>query len=350
MAKRKRLTPPAAEDVARAPEVKGMFTDAPVGVVPAQVRNRLSAGAAPIADMAGAAAAQSALEEVSAELSSIRAEGRLIQKLRTSQIDPGHLMRDRVVIDEEDLATLMTSLRNRGQQTPIEVIETAPGRYGLISGWRRLAALGRLYEETGEAQFAHVQALVRTALSAQDAYVAMVEENEVRVGLSYYERAQIVARTVEAGVYPSAKKALQTLFASASRAKRSKIKSFLPIVEALGPLLSHPAAIGERMGLELAQQLENAGVKQSLTKALETQLDAEGTPTAEAEQALIAAVLEGAAPASAEVPKPPAPEGPKGEDIAPGIRMVEGKSSLSLIGPGVTGEVIARIREMLSAR
>jgi hypothetical protein len=34
-----------------------------------------------------------------------------------------------------------------------------------------------------------------------EAYLAMVEENEIRVGLSFYERARIVARAAEAGVF-----------------------------------------------------------------------------------------------------------------------------------------------------
>ncbi|MBD3766047.1 MAG: ParB N-terminal domain-containing protein, partial [Rhodobacterales bacterium] len=84
--------------------------------------------------------------------------------------DPAH--------DPEEMAALRASLAARGQQTPIEVVELAPGRYGLISGARRLAALRALAEETGEARFARVQALLRPFSAASDAYLAMVEENE----------------------------------------------------------------------------------------------------------------------------------------------------------------------------
>ncbi|MFC6640150.1 ParB/RepB/Spo0J family partition protein [Sulfitobacter sediminilitoris] len=322
-----------------------MFSEAAVGAGPVQVRNRLAPGAAPIADMAGAAAAQAALEEVSAELASARGEGRLIQKLPLSRIDPAHLMRDRVLMDEDDLQTLMTSIRARGQQTPIEVIETSPGRYGLISGSRRLAALKRLHAETGEERFDRVQALVRRPPSAQDAYVAMVEENEVRVGLSYYERAQIVARTVEAGVYPSSKKALQVLFAAASRAKRSKIKSFLPIVEELGAVLQHPAAIGERLGLDLAQRLEDTALAEALREAL-----GEDAPrTAEDEQAILAGALEGKPEAAAEPKTNPAKsQTVPGEEFAPGLHMTRNGSKLTLSGPGVTDALVDRLRAVLS--
>ena len=50
----------------------------------------------------------------------------------------------------------------------------------------------------------------------------MVEENEIRVGLSYYERARIVAKAVAQGVFETEKQALQRLFHTASRPKRSK--------------------------------------------------------------------------------------------------------------------------------
>lgn len=53
------------------------------------------------------------------------------------------------------------------------------------------------------------------------------------------------------------KKALQTLFSTASRAKRSKIKSFIPVVEALGGYLKFPTELGERFGLQLSKALLN---------------------------------------------------------------------------------------------
>lgn len=341
MAKRKRLTLPAQTEAVplRVPETRGMFTEAPTGVVPATVANRLSAKSAPISDMAGAAAASAALEEVSAALTAARAEGRLIQKLRSTQIDAAHLMRDRVVIEGEDMTALMTSIRVRGQQTPIEVIETTPGQYGLISGWRRLAALARLYEETGEAAFAYVHALVRKPGSAQQAYIAMVEENEIRVGLSYYERAQIVSRTVQTGVYPNTKKALQTLFASASRAKRSKIKSFLPIVETLGSALHHPAAIGERLGLELAQRLS----QETFAVEARRQLEEGGERTATAEQEIITALLKGAPQAARPVPK----ISNAMEEWVPGVQVTRQRSGLTLKGPGVTEALIDRLRALI---
>jgi ParB/RepB/Spo0J family partition protein len=205
--------------------------------------------------------ASAALAEVSAELESARAEGRLIQALPLHSIRRDHLVRDRLLVDPDEMIVLKQSLRSRGQQTPIEVVdlgpEAEPRRYGLISGWRRLTALDELHGGTGEARFGTVQAILRSPETAEAAYTAMVEENEIRVALSPYERARIVAKSVEQGVFPSTKQALQTLFAAASRAKRSKIGSFLPVVAALDGVLRHPAALTERLGLRLSKLLED---------------------------------------------------------------------------------------------
>jgi ParB family chromosome partitioning protein len=348
MAKRKRLTPPAPQDVAqRAPETKGMFTDAPTGLVPSSVRTRLAGKPAPIADMAGASAATAALKEVSTELANARLEGRLVAKLALDQIDASHLMRDRIMIDDDDMNTLIASLRARGQQTPIEVLETRAGYYGLISGWRRLAALRRLYDETEDTRFATVHALIRNPASAQDAYLAMIEENEVRVGLSYYERAQIVVRTVQAGVYPNTKRALQTLFANASRAKRSKIKSFVPIVEALGAVLQFPTAITERVGLELSQKLADEG----FAKALCANIEKADVESIEAEQSLILSALAGDQATSTPPFEKPATTQPRGasepELLAPDLHMIHTGSTLKLTGKAVTPALADRIRALL---
>ena len=185
MAKRRRLDPVPQVDLA-APEQKSALP--PIG--------------APIARVAQDTAREAAFEELRSALTEARAEGRLIQKLPLDAVHLDHLLRDRIALDEAALVPLMESLRARGQQVPIEVTALGEGRFGLIAGWRRMAALKRLHAETGEARFATVLALLRSPETAGDAYLAMVEENEIRLGLSHYERARIVLRAVEAGVSP----------------------------------------------------------------------------------------------------------------------------------------------------
>ena len=253
MAKRKRLSPLA------------FSSDSPI---PDDLETK-SMGAPPISGIVHDAASTAALEEMSQALRTAREGGRMVLELPLAEIQMDYLVRDRVASDPEELEALVSSLRLRGQQQPIEVVALGPQSYGLISGWRRCQALMQLAQEDGQAP--QVLALLRRPTEASDAYLAMVEENEIRVGLSYYERARIVLRAVEQGVYETEKEALQSLFRSASRAKRSKIGSFIWIVRSLDGVLRFPTGIPERAGLALARRLEDEpDLAQSLTQGLET--------------------------------------------------------------------------------
>jgi len=316
MAKRKRLTP-----------FGSMAEDLPETPFPATVRP-------PIADMAGAAAATAAMEEMAATLHAAREGGRLVLSLPLDQVEAGYLVRDRIASDPEEMAALVESLRARGQQTPIEVAPLGPDRYGLISGWRRLSALRQLAAE--DPAFGSVLALLRKPDQASDAYVAMVEENEIRVGLSFYERARIAERAVAAGVYPDDRAALRALFAAASRAKRSKIGSFLTIVRALDGALRFPESIGERLGLQLAQALEGDA---TLAPRLRTTLGRE-PPDAAAEQRLIQKALTPAKTAVTET----IPD----EEPLPGLRLsTHASGRITLEGPRATADLRARLLDWL---
>ncbi len=326
MAKRKRLTPaqPTYLDGAaphpRAPETKAM-----------------PLSAAPIAQVAGEAAAAAALAEVAQELQSARAEGRMIERLPLDAIDDRHLVRDRLEQNEEEMGALVDSLRARGQQMPIEVVAlpASAGRhsYGLISGWRRLTALRRLSRETGDEKFASVRAMVITPDTAQDAYVAMVEENEIRVNLSHYERARIAVRAMKEGVYPTQKAALQGLFGNATRSKRSKIGTFIQLVEAFDEDLYFPAAISEKLGLALAREM---GRDPGFADALVERLRNSPRDSAETEIQVLSDMLydrqQPPAPSDEVIPptqvgsRVPSSAAPKGERIVSrvtdGIEMV----------------------------
>ena len=231
MAKRRRLTPAQPTYLSAVPAATGHPTLRPgIGAPP------------PIAQVAGETSAVAALQEVSAALETARAEGRLLLRLPLEVIEADYLVRDRLAADEEDLGHLMASIAEHGQRSPIEVAELAAGRYGLISGWRRVTALSRLARDDAE-RFGTVLAQLRHPDTAASAYVAMVEENEIRSGLSYYERARVTAKAVEAGAFPTEKAALQQLFSAASRARRSKIGSFLAIYRHMDGVLRFPAAL-----------------------------------------------------------------------------------------------------------
>ena len=296
----------------------------PLGVAPTYTRP-------PVARVAAEAAAEAALREVSDELAGLRAEGRVVLRLPLASVDAGWLLRDRLGTDAEDLAALTASLRDHGQRTPIEVAELSPGRYGLISGWRRMLALQALAAE--DPRLGTVLALVRAPETSADAYVAMVEENEIRAGLSYWERARVVARSVAGGVFGSDKIALQRLFANASRAKRSKIGSFLGLVQALDGVLRFPAALPERAGLRLAGAL---AADPGLADALAADWQADPPADAAAEQARLMARLA----------RPVAP--PARRDLAPGLWMEQpGKGGVVLGGPAVDAAFLARLEAWL---
>ena len=323
MAKRKRLTPANPAFLDPAPETKSAFS--------APRRE------APIADVAREAAASAAAEELARTLTEARDGGRMVMEVPLAQIDMDYLTRDRVVVENDDLVALKDSLRARGQQTPVDLVALDEGGYGLISGWRRCAALGALHEETGEARFGQVLGLLRQPAEQADAYVAMVEENEIRVGLSYFERARIVLKAVESGVFDQDRAALRALFQSASRAKRSKIGSFLTVVRALDGALRFPAALTERLGLRLSRALQD---NPKLAGALRTQL-ASNPATAEAETAIIQAAL-----SPPKAAKPPVIDSNKGhpapsaaKSVVDGVRMQAEKGRIVLEGYAVDAQL-----------
>lgn len=354
MAKRKRLIPgmPAAgyepdpAETGTASLRPGPLAN-PLGLAPR--------AEAPIARVAGEAARQAALEEVTGAMTRARAEGRLILSLRLEEVDPGHLVRDRIAVDAEELDHLMASIRDHGQRMPLEVADLGEGRegprYGLISGWRRLEALRRLHEATGEARFGTVLALLRRPADASQAYVAMIEENELRQGLSYYERARIAARAVDLGVFDSEKQALQRLFSAASRARRSKIGSFLTLYRRMDPVLRFPVAIPERLGLALAKALEE---RPEAVSALLAELAADPAPDAEAEQGRLGRFIAGKEKAG-RAGKAPSDRGADmmGQEVRPGLFLKAsgraGRHVLTLSGPALDSAFRARLEDWLAS-
>lgn len=267
MAKRRRLGP-ATHLVAEVP--------APAPTQAPETKSAL--GPPPIAQVSAEAAAANALSELSGMVHTARAEGRILERIPLDQIDTGHLIRDRMGADEEDLNALVTSIRARGQATPIEVSKLGDTRYGLISGWRRMLALSRLATE--DPAYGTVMARVIAPETAQAAYVAMVEENEIRVNLTHYERAQLVVRALAAGVFENDREALQEMFGNVSRSKRSKVGSFMRIVRELGDHLRFPLELSERQGLAMAKVVSidptgGARLRRALHEAEATDAEAE---------------------------------------------------------------------------
>jgi hypothetical protein len=334
---RRRLAPLPASDTPTVPRAERPHLPPPAPGLPA----------APIARVAAEAAGSAALAELAEALTRARETGRLVLDLPLDAIASDHLARDRIGdrLPDEDPETisLRESIRAHGQRTPIEVVavSAAPAGalpYGLISGWRRLAALQALQAETGEERFATVQALVRRPETVAAAYVAMVEENEIRLGLSQYERARVAARAAERGVFADEEAALKALFAGASRPKRSRIRAFVALYRGLDAHLRFPSAIPERLGLALVERL-----REGKGPAIAAALNAATPATPAAELALLARL---ARPVAAR----PAPAV---RALAPGLaletRLEAGRLTLTLKGRAVDAGLAARVEAAVAA-
>ena len=326
MAKRKRLTPARLIAGDPAPEVKAM-PDRPA----------LSARP-PIADVAHDAATSAALTEVAQELHDARSQGRLIQSLPLDAVDPLYLVRDRIALDGAEMFALVDSLRDRGQQTPVEVTDLGGGRYGLISGYRRYVALQGIAEDSDAP--GTILAIVRQPREASDSYRAMVEENEIRVGLSFYERGRIVARATDAGVYASDAEALLALFSNVPRARRSKIKSFVSIVRALDDVLRFPTALSEKQGLAVAKAL---AADKGLAGRIRQRLQAAPADTPAAEGAALLQAMTGRRAAT--------PRAARAIPISPGLTLMRHDDGrMVLTGSRTTDEAfIARLIQTLKS-
>ncbi len=285
----------------------------------------------PIAEVAGDVAGRAALEEVAREMTAAEEEGRIVKKIALEAIEMRHLARDRIAFDSEEMDLLRASIAERGQQTPIEVLGLPDGRYGLISGLRRVMALQDL-------DAPHVLALIRQPESSQGAYQAMVEENEVRANLSFYERAHIAVAAAGQGVFPDATRAVKALFAHTPKARRSKIGSFVTLVNALGPELRFPAQIPEHLGLALVKALKSDPGFESRVKVA---LRAARPDTAEGERNILEQCLK---------PAETAPDSVQREVLEPGLVMEAREGRVVLSGPVVDGAFVDALRDWIARR
>lgn len=202
----------------------------------------------------------------------------------------------------------------------------------MISGWRRLEALKRLKSET-------ILAFLRAPQDGAAAYVSMVEENEIRANLSIYERARIVVQAAAQGVFGTEKQALKVLFRASPRARRSKIGSFIPVVQALDGALQHPQGLTEKRGLTLARALEaDVELGPRLVQVL-----AAGSQDAQAEWDQMAPLLIKTEPKQAKpVPKPQV------DAVAPGLEIRSlSPDQITLQGPALTPALRAKLLHWL---
>ncbi|MEP2781105.1 MAG: ParB N-terminal domain-containing protein [Pseudoruegeria sp.] len=276
MAKRRKLTTPSTEDLSRieaefrsessVPGLGAVRAVAPISQVAADAASASKTSSPEVR------ARQAKLEADAERLVVAEEEGRLLLDIPLSEIDADAMIRDRSILDEEEMNELRKSIASNGVRLPVEVYalaepHTNETRYGLISGYRRLMAVRGLAAMMGPNTYDTIKAIVRPTTERDAAIMAMVEENEIRAELSQFERGRIAVISTQQGVFVNIEDAVNHLFGSASKAKRSKVRSFAMIFEELGDMLSFPEALSEKKGLQVAQALRN-GLEGKLRNAL----------------------------------------------------------------------------------
>ncbi|HSF95590.1 MAG TPA: ParB/RepB/Spo0J family partition protein [Thermohalobaculum sp.] len=211
------------------------------------------------------------------------------------EIDPQALPRDRLTLDDRPLGELIDSIAVDGLRMPVEVWELSeardtgsgtPHRYGLISGFRRLAAYQRLWRDGQDGRFAAIPAFLRQPRSVGQAMAQMIGENEIRVQISPWERARILSQAVDEGIFDTVDAAVAGLYPLADRHKRGRLRLMVPVVEALEGLLATPEQLSQNRMLTLA-----AGFAAGYGEVIETALEESSAATLEAQWRVLRGVL-----------------------------------------------------------
>ena len=340
MAKR-RLDPPSADQLAA---MDAEFRS--------ETPDRPGRGAAPIAQVAGEAAQFTTGETPDAKMNRLDADklreaqeqGLLIQEIPLDQIKTEDLVRDRTIIDQGEFDELMSAIQFSGLRLPIEVYKDGEGGYQLISGYRRLLAFRNLHERFPDA-YGTIKTIIRPKQDLGLSFMAMVEENEIRANLSHYERGRIAVLAARQGAFKGTDDAVAKLFLTASKAKRSKVRSFAEVFECLGDVLSFPEDLTERRGLRIAAAIRH-GAEEAMRDALEA---GQGAST-EAEWALLEPIIADTEAMPSEKPKMgrpkarPLPSRGNEMTLSSGVKLTRASDSkgyyIRISGPSVDMETL----------
>jgi ParB family transcriptional regulator, chromosome partitioning protein len=178
-----------------------------------------------------------------------------IREIDTRLIDESQF-KDRIRHDDDEVIELAESIRAQGQLIPILVSPMPGGRFRIVYGRRRLAALRHL----GLA----AKALVRE-LDEDQAVIAQGQENSFRKDLSWIEKAVFAKQLLDAGksdqlvcdalnIDQKARKEGDKL-TGLSRMRQVTARVSTELIEAIGPA----PKTGRDRWYELAQQLEKKG-------------------------------------------------------------------------------------------
>lgn len=202
---------------------------------------------------------------------------RTYQEIFLDQIQDSPI-RDRIDLNE-DIDSLIESIRDNGQQIPIHVrVVQGDTPYEIVVGRRRLNALRKL----GHTK---IKAFV-SKLDDREAFIAQGIENSARLETSYIERARAAAQSIAAG-YEQVDAAQ---FLNLSRTMLSfMVKAFEHLGEELVVAIGPARGIGRRKWDALIKYMSDSGMTPQ--QALDM-VDTDISNSAERFEALLRALTE----------------------------------------------------------
>ncbi len=223
------------------------------------------------------------------EYVALREAGQVVASVALDKVHSTVMIRDRMEGDDPELQDLVISIRDLGLSNPIRVMEWPDGGgYELIQGFRRLSAYQALAQETGDAKWQKIPALVMKGdYDVAGLYRRMVDENVIRKDLSFAEMA-FAAVNFANDPKTEAKdvgEAVAALYQSAAYSKRSYIRNFAFLLDEIGSSLKFPTHIPRALGVSLARAIKGAD---GLAATIATELAAHQSRDANEELTLLA--------------------------------------------------------------
>ncbi|MBN9888145.1 ParB/RepB/Spo0J family partition protein [Salipiger abyssi] len=201
---------------------------------------------------------------------------RTYQEIPVDQIQDSRI-RDRIDVNE-DLDSLIDSIRENGQQIPIlvRIVQGAEKTYEIVVGRRRLAATRRL-------GLPRIKAFV-SKMDDREAFVAQGIENSARLETSYIERARAAAQGLEAGYE---QKDIAEFLNVSRTLINFMVKSYQSLGEELVLAIGPARGVGRRNWDKLISEMGRHGISQKQALGL---IDPESGDSVERFHALLKAV------------------------------------------------------------